>query len=138
MFIKYEEIITKKDPSKIEAAIIAKAFWSLVKKYELSHDEVTLIFGKNFDPKTILKYKETHSLPEGHDYIIRAIHLLGVHNSLRVIYPHNPSLVYSWLRHKDSHLKNLSPLEFIRESGIKSLSAIIFLRNLLDYKRTAL
>lgn len=134
----FESIISKKNPTKEEAQVIAKAFWNLVKKYELTHDEVMLLFGKNFDPKTIAKFKESSSLPEGHDAMIRAIHILGIHNSLRVVYPHNPSLVYSWMKHKESNLKNLSPLEFIKESGIKSLSAIIFLRNLLDYKRTAL
>lgn len=134
----FESIISKKNPTMKETSIIARAFWVLVKKYELTHDEVLLIFGKNFDPKTILKFKENDSLPEGHDAMIRVIHILGIHNSLRVIYPHNPSLVYSWMKHKESNLKNLSPLQFIKESGIKSLSAIIFLRNFLDYKRTAL
>lgn len=136
--MEFDEIISKENPTKSEVQIIAKAFWNLAKKYELSHNDLVLIFGRNFDPKTLAKYKDTNSLPEGHDSFMRVIHLLGMHNSLKVIYPHNPSLVYSWMKHKDTYLKNLTPLEFIKESGVKSLSAIIFLRNFLDYKRTAL
>lgn len=136
--MKLEDILEKEDPTKSEQAVLAKAFWQLVKKYELSHDEVTILFGRNFDPKTLSKHRQSNSLPDGHDILCRVIHVLGIHNSLRMIYPHNPSLVYSWMRHKDNMLKGFSPIELVRSSGVKSLSALIFLRNFLDYKRTAL
>jgi hypothetical protein len=133
-----EALTNKENPTQKELKVIAKAFWNLTKKYELTHEDIITILGKKFDHKTIQKFKTAMELPEGHDFIMRAIHVLGIHNSLRIIYPHNDSLVYSWMKSKDRDLKNFSPIELIKESGIKSLSAIIFLRNQLDYKITAL
>jgi len=127
---------TKFNSDQLES--LAKAFWALVKKYNLNNSELKVVLGKDFDSKTIKKYRDSNSLPEGEpDLILRAVHMLGIHWSLRVLYPHNPSLVYSWMKTQTPEFDNKSPIEILKESGYKSLMALMSIRNYLDYKRAS-
>jgi hypothetical protein len=108
--------------SKTQLKSLAKAFWNLVEKYDLSTPDVLIILGKSWDPKTIKKYKDSLSFPEGDtDVVLRASHLLSIHWSLRVLYPHNRSIVYSWIKTKAAEFNNKSPIQILKESGFKSL-----------------
>ena len=133
-----QEILKDARFSKSQIRSLAKAFWNLVEKYELSNSDLHAVLGKNFDPKTLKKYKSTFSFPDGDsDIVLRAAHILSIHWSLRVIYPHNPSLVYSWMKTKTPEFENKSPLQILKESGYKSFVALMSIRNYLDYKRAA-
>lgn len=117
---------------------ISKVFWVLAEKYNFTNTDLRAVLGKEFDAKTLKKYKESKSFPDGEtDIILRAAHLLSIHWSLRVLYPHNPSLVYTWMKTKSPEFGNKSPVEIVKESGYKSFIALMSIRNYLDYKRAA-
>ena len=133
-----EQILKEAKFTKTQIKSLSKAFWKLVEKYELKNSDLPAILGKDFDPKTLKKYKESLSFPIGEtDLILRAAHMLSIHWSLRVMYPHNPSLVYSWMKTKTPEFDNKSPLQILKESGYRSFIALMSIRNYLDYKRSA-
>ncbi|MFZ4712560.1 MAG: hypothetical protein ACOYL6_02500 [Bacteriovoracaceae bacterium] len=133
-----EEVLKDAKFTKSQIKSLAKAFWKLVEKYELNNSDLHAILGKNFDPKTLKKYKTSLSFPEGEtDIVLRASHMLSIHWSLRVMYPHNSSLVYSWIKTKTPEFDNKSPIQILKESGYKSFIALMSIRNYLDYKRAA-
>jgi hypothetical protein len=132
-----EQTIRDAKFSKAQVMSLARAFWNLADKYNLSSSDLKVILGRDLDAKTIKKYKEAESFPEGADFVLRAAHMLSIHWSLRVLYPHNPSLVYSWMKTKSPEFGNKSPMEILKDSGFKSFIALMRLRNFLDYKRAA-
>jgi hypothetical protein len=133
-----ESILKEAKFTKGQLKSLSKAFWALVEKYNFNNTDLRAVLGKDFDPKTLKKYKDTKSFPEGEtDVILRAAHVLSIHWSLRVLYPHNPSLVYSWMKTKTPEFDNKSPIEILKDSGYKSFIALMSLRNYLDYKRAA-
>lgn len=132
-----ETLLKEAKFSKPQLRSLAKGFWALSEKYNFTHSDLKAVLGKDFDAKTLKKYKESETLPEGADFVLRAAHMLSIHWSLRVLYPHNPSLVYSWMKTRTPEFDNKSPLELLKESGFKSFIALMSLRNYLDYKRSA-
>ena len=131
-----EQALKEAKFSKSQIKSLSKAFWNLVEKYHLSNADLHAVLGKNFDLKTLKKYKMAMTLPDGEsDILLRVIHMLHIHSSLRIIYPHNPSIVYSWIKTKTPEFDNKSPLQILSNSGHNSFMVLMGLRNYLDHKR---
>ena len=66
------------------------------------------------------------------DLIARAGHLLGIHKSLRILFPHDRDLAYRWIAAPNRRFDGASPLDIIRRYGYEGMLAV---RRYLDFER---
>jgi hypothetical protein len=50
--------------------------------------------------------------------------LLSIHKSLRILYPKNPEIYYSWVSQPNDYFGNRAPLEIIFERGLEGMKQI--------------
>ena len=60
----------------------------------------------------------------------RVATLLGIHKNLRILYPYNRDLVYSWVSFQNQAFGDKSPIEIMKE-GFDGLKRV---RGYLDYQ----
>lgn len=80
-------------------------------------------------PITIVDYRSGAALSDGRDLMDRVGNLLGIHRSLRLLFPQNRELVYRWLTVPNLAFDNRSPVEIMVERG---LPGIVTVRGYLD------
>lgn len=63
----------------------------------------------------------------------RCGHLLGIHRQLRLLFPMNLELAYSWMTSRNRAFSNVTPVELIGASGVSGLLAVKdYLQSKLD------
>jgi hypothetical protein len=80
---------------------------------------------------TVVRYRGGEPLADSRDLLDRAGHLLGIHKSLRLLFPHDRDLAYRWMTQPNRHL-GARPVDLIRERGFEGLLAV---RRYLDFQR---
>ena len=112
-----------------------KAFWNMVSHYELTQAEAAVLLGISEKNCTRLgELSGIKAIPP--ETLVRVSHLLGIHKSLRIIYPENREVVYGWMKKPQGDLGGKTPLEYV-SSQAPSLRefAIADLRGRLDRER---
>jgi hypothetical protein len=71
-------------------------------------------------------------LADNRDLIDRAGHLLAIHKSLRILFPHNKELAYAWMTTANQHFDGKTPMDIVHEQGFLGLIAV---RRYLDFER---
>jgi hypothetical protein len=56
----------------------------------------------------------------------RAGWLLSIHKALRLLYPENPEICYSWVKRRNQVFDNQTPLQIMLQSGIPGMKAVAF------------
>lgn len=129
---------SKNKLSTEEIAHVAEAFWNLCSLSGFTNDDIGTVLGKEFDGKTLASYRDKKKLPENDDnLVLRAVHLLAIHHSLQILYPHNENIVKGWMKTKTAEFNDKSPIQIIKESGFQSFMALISIRRHVEYKRVA-
>ena len=104
---------------------LAKMIIKLFTHWQLSlKDQVALLGG--LDPD-----KLAEGLAESQDLHTRVGHLLGIHKSLRVIFPQNLDLAYRWVSQPNRRFGDTPPLEAMKK-GFLGLAAV---RRYLEFER---
>ena len=118
--------------SKENRQRLAQIIMRLFKHWDLeSRDQATLL-GLSPDTRTTLsRYRNGSPLANHPDLLARAGHLLGIHKSLRQIFPQNIELAYQWVSQPNCRFNNHSPLQIMRQ-GYEGLLAV---RRYLDFER---
>jgi len=80
---------------------------------------------------TLSNYRKGEPLGESRDLIERVGHLLGIHKSLRIIFPHDRDLAYRWMTTPNARF-GMSPIGVVRQYGFEGLISI---RRYLDFER---
>lgn len=70
---------------------------------------------------TLNRYREGQPLADDRDLLERVGHLLGIHEALRIVFPHNRELAYRWPTTCNSDLGNRTPVDVMAEPGIEGL-----------------
>jgi hypothetical protein len=65
------------------------------------------------------------------DLLARCGHLLGIHEALRIIFPHDRDLAYRWVTTPNRRFADRPPLEIMKQ-GFEGLLAV---RRYLDFER---
>jgi len=105
----------------------------LFDKWELSTADQLELLGLSPSSRAMLtKYRKGSAVPTSRDILDRIGWLLSIHKSLRILYPENPEICYSWINRRNQMLKNFTPLEVIKNQGIIGLYRI---NCFLDYLR---
>lgn len=80
---------------------------------------------------TLSRYRVGEPLADSRDLLDRAGHLLGIHKSLRLLFPHDRDLAYRWMTQPNRRLGG-RPVDIVIERGFEGLLAI---RRYLDFQR---
>jgi hypothetical protein len=110
------------------AAMVTKLF----EHWELSAVEQAEVLGLSPGSRsTLARYRAGEPLADSRDLIDRAGHLLGIHKSLRLLFPHDRDLAYRWMTQPNRRLGG-RPVDVVIEHGFEGLLAV---RRYLDFQR---
>lgn len=104
---------------------LAKLLTNLFDRWELDSTEQLNLLGLNPPSRRFLtKYRRGGPLANSRDMLDRAGWLLGIHKTLRLLYPRNEALCYSWVKRKNRDFNNFSPLEIMMREGIVGIAKV--------------
>ena len=92
-----------------------------------STDQAALL---NRSISSIRRYRSGGCISDGEEMFDRVATLLRIHKNLRILYPYNQDLVYSWVSYQNQALGGASPIEIMKE-GLDGLKRV---RGYLDYQ----
>lgn len=95
-------------------------------------DQAALLGLSPASRSTLARYRRGEPLADSADLLARAGHLLGIHKSLRIMFPHDHDLAYRWIRTPNRRFEGATPLELIRRHGYEGILAV---RRYLDFER---
>ncbi len=114
-----------------------EAFWNMASHYGLTQAEAGMLLGiseKNRGRLGDLERKQ--EIPP--ESLVRVSHLLGIHKSLRILYPENREIVYGWMKTPLPELGDKTPLQYVREqSPALREFALADLRGRMDRERVS-
>ncbi len=73
---------------------------------------------------SLTRYRKGGALPNSRDVLDRAGWLLSIHKALRLLYPQNEALRYSWVKRRNRVFDNYEPLEVMMREGIIGLAKV--------------
>jgi hypothetical protein len=110
------------------AAMVTK----LLEHWKLGTAEQAALLGLSTASRsTLARYREGEPLADSRDLLDRAGHLLGIHKSLRILFPYDRDLAYRWMTQFNQRLGG-RPVDIIIERGFEGLLAV---RRYLDFQR---
>ncbi len=112
---------------------LAKLLTKLFDLWSLSTTDRLELLGQSPNSRANLtKYRNGAPLPNLRDLLDRAGWLLSIHKSLRLLYPHNETLRYSWINRRNKAFDNLTPLQVMLQEGIIGIAKV---SRYLDFQR---
>lgn len=113
---------------------LAPMLMKLFEHWELSQKSQTNLLGlSELSRSTLDKYRKgINPLPKSSDMLDRAGYLLAIHKALRLLYPKNPNIRYSWVNRRNRIFDNFTPLEVMQSEGIIGIARVA---RYLDYIR---
>ena len=121
------------DPHARESRVaLAGMITQLFDHWRLGTAEQAALLGLSPDNRsTLARYRKGEPLADSRDLLDRAGHLLGIHKSLRILFPHDRDLAYRWMT-VPNRLLGARPVDVAIERGFEGLLA---LRRYLDFER---
>lgn len=112
---------------------LAKMVIKLFQLWEIPTADQLDLLGLSAKSRSLLaRYAKGDALPEGRDTLDRVGWLLSIHKALRLLYPQNKEIRYSWVNRRNEAFGNLRPLDVMKEQGIIGLARV---SRYLDYYR---
>lgn len=114
-----------------------EAFWNLASHYRLTQAEAGMLLGISEKNRGRLgELEDAKEIPP--ESLMRVSQLLGIHKSLRIIYPENREIVYGWMKTPLPELGERTPLQYIRDHGPAFRDfALADLRGRMDRERVS-
>jgi len=79
----------------------------------------------NLFDKWQLSDAERHDLLGfGDDFEDRIGWLLAIHKALRLLYPQNPEICYSWVKMRNRAFDDQAPLQIMQKEGLQGIKAV--------------
>jgi len=104
----------------------------LLEHWDLTAMEQAEVLGLSTGSRSTLgRYRGGEPLADSRDLLDRAGHLLGIHKSLRLLFPRDRDLAYRWMTQPNRRL-GARPVDLIVEHGFEGLLAV---RRYLDFQR---
>jgi hypothetical protein len=105
---------------------LAKMMMRLFDHWDLETQDRLELLGLSPASRGLLpKYARGEAgIPKGRDARDRVSYLLAIHKALRLLFPHNEQLRYSWVRRRNEAFGNLRPLDLMREQGVVGLAKV--------------
>lgn len=116
-----------------ERVVLAQALMRLFDLWELSAaDRLTLLGLAEGNRTALQRYAQGEPLGASRDLLDRAGHLLGIHKSLKLLYPRNEAIVRGWMSSAHQRFGGETPIEVVRRYGLPGLAMV---RGTLDILR---
>jgi len=111
---------------------LAKMVSQLFQHWGLSTAEQAALLGLSEDNRsTLARYRKGEPLADSRDLLDRVGCLLGIHKSLRILFPRDRDLAYRWMTTPNRRL-GMRPVDLVVQRGFEGLLA---LRRYLDFER---
>lgn len=111
---------------------LAKMVAQLLDHWELAAAEQAALLGLSAANRSSLaRYRRGFPLADSRDLLDRVGHLLGIHKSLRIMFPQDRDLAYRWMG-TPNRLFGMRPVDVVMQQGFEGLLAI---RRYLDFER---
>ena len=111
---------------------LSRMIVKLLEHWDLPATEQAALLGLSAGSRsTLSRYRAGEPLADSRDLIDRAGHLLGIHKSLRILFPHDRDLAYRWMREPNLRF-GARPVDVIVTHGFEGLLAV---RRYLDFQR---
>lgn len=113
--------------------VLAEAVMRLFDLWNLGAADRLALLGLSEGNRTALqRYTRGEPLASSRDLLDRAGHLLGIHKSLKLLYPRNAELVHGWMASPNKRFADATPIEVVRRYGLPGLTMV---RGTLDILR---
>jgi Antitoxin Xre/MbcA/ParS C-terminal toxin-binding domain/Antitoxin Xre-like helix-turn-helix domain len=121
------------DPGSREArGRLASMVTRLLDHWQLTASEQAEVLGLSPGSRTTLaRYRGGEPFADNRDLLDRAGHLLGIHKSLRLLFPRDRDLAYRWMTQPNRRF-GTRPVDLIIEHGFEGLLSV---RRYLDFQR---
>lgn len=122
------------DLTSLESRLaLAKLIMKLFDLWNLPTTSKLELLGQSSSSRASLtKYRVNGPLPNLRDLLDRVGWLLSIHKSLRLLYPYNETLRYSWVNRRNKAFANQTPLQVMRYEGIIGMAKV---SRYLDFQR---
>lgn len=120
--IKIDEVVLESTDSRKGLATLVIKLFHL---WELSTSDQLDLLGLSPKSRAMLsRYARGEALPATRDMFDRVGWLLSIHKSLRLLYPRNEDIRFSWVNRRNAAFDNLAPLEVMKEQGIIGIARV--------------
>jgi hypothetical protein len=120
-------------PATQDRGALAKMVMTLFDHWQLPTEQQAALLGLATSNRSALtRYRKGEPIGTSRDQFERVGHLLGIHKSLRLLFPQNRDLVYRWMTTRNRAFDNLTPVETISQWGFVGL---LMVRAYLDRAR---
>lgn len=118
---------------KEEREAIAKMVFTLFEHWNLGTDEQLGMLGLPPSNRSLLsRYRNGDPLAPNRDLLDRVAIILGIHQSLRLLFPNDRELAYAWIKTRNKALGSMPPVEVVTVHGFPGL---LMVRSYLDRMR---
>ena len=87
-------------------------------------DQLELLGLSRTSRSQLIKYRKGGALPSSRDMLDRIGWLLSIHKNLRLLYPRNENIRYTWVNRKNTMLNKQRPLDVMKEKGLIGIASI--------------
>lgn len=111
---------------EIERKKVTSMVMKLFQLWELDTESQLILLGMKPSSRAVLsKYKSgERSIPDEVDKLNRAGLLLLIHKQLKLLFPENPNIVYSWIKRNNKQFGAQAPIRFIKKFGLVGLAKV--------------
>lgn len=107
---------------KSDRSELAKMAMKLFEHWGLNTEDQLSLLGLSVANRGALtRYRNGDPLAPNRDLLERVGILLGIHKSLRILFPGNRELAYAWMSTRNRAFDGLTPVEAIKQWGFAGL-----------------
>lgn len=120
-------------PNRERRVVLAGALSKLFDLWQLSTGDRLALLGMSSENRSALqRYSQGEPLAPNRDLMDRAGHLLGIHKSLKLLYPRNDAIAHGWMAARNTKFGGYSPVDVVKQYGLPGLALV---RGTLDAMR---
>jgi hypothetical protein len=112
------KLTNKKIKESLDLTSITKMVLNLFEHWSLNPEEQLILLGyKPTSSSTLARLRDGGAIPFNKDKIMRIDKLLLIHRALRMLYPYNLELCYSWVKRGNRVFDGETPLEIMLDGN---------------------
>lgn len=108
-----------------ERAALAQLALEILSEWKVTPTESLALLGmpEGTKPRELSQYKRGTPFPQDETIISHAEHILGIQESLHVVYPMNRNMPLFWLTHRNKPLGGI-PLKIMLDDGLHGMGRV--------------